>query len=183
VLVSKDCVAVELLQHPLRSPFPPATATQKHSPISSRCEKESGTPVRDQGTVHGFLRARISVFVAYSHTHKHTTFLSFREHFNTRVSIFSSVQEIWSEQVAACKLKWGAPRSPPVLHYMIDSLVLFFFPLPPSPLFFFFVSLQIFGATIMGFGLWIILDNQSLIAVLRKFLHKMCAMKTEPNVM
>lgn len=50
-LVSEDCGAVGLLQHPLRSPSPPATATQKHSPISPRCEKESGTPqleIREQ---------------------------------------------------------------------------------------------------------------------------------------
>lgn len=172
-LVSEDCGAVGLLQHPLRSPSPPATATQKHSPISPRCEKESGTPqleIREQFIASYGLGL---VCLLHTLTHKHTTFLSFREHINTRVSSFSSVQEIWSEQVSACKLKCGAPRSPPVLHYMIDSPFSFFLSSAPPP--FFFVSLQIFGATIMGFGLWILLDNQSLIAVLRKFLHKMCA--------
>ncbi len=110
----EGCGVLELMEHPLSSPSPPATATQKHGPISPRCElraKQNWIPtVRDQATVRSFLRVRISVFVTYSHTH--TTFLSFREHINTSLSIFSSVQEIWSEQVAACKLKCGAPRSP-----------------------------------------------------------------------
>lgn len=53
---------------------------------------------------------------------------------------------------------------------MIDSLLLFSFLSLPLPPVFSFLSLQIFGATIMGFGLWILLDNQSLIAVLRKCL-------------
>lgn len=175
----EGCGVLELMEHPLSSPSPPATATEKHGPISPRCElraKQNWIPtVRDQATVCSFLWARISAFVTYSHTH--TTFLSFREHIDTRLSIFSSVQEIWSEQVAACKLKCGAPRSPSILLHMIDSL-LFFFPLSSSaPCLFLFVCLQIFGATIMGFGLWILLDNQSLIAVLRKCLHKMCATK------
>lgn len=81
------------------------------------------------------------VCLLHTHTHQHTTFLSFREHVNTRLSIFSSVQEIWSEQVAACKLKCGAPRSPPVLQHMIDSLLLFSFLSLPLPPVFSFLSL------------------------------------------
>lgn len=136
---------LELMEHPLSPPSPPATATQKNGPISPRCElraKQNWNPtVRDQATVHSFLRARITVFVTYSHTHQHTTFLSFREHINTRLSIFSSVQEIWSEQVAACKLKYGAPLFPPVLQHMIDSLLLFSFLSLPLPPVFSFLSL------------------------------------------
>lgn len=29
---------------------------------------------------------------------------------------------------------------------------------------------QVFGALILGFGLWVLLDNKSFIAVLRKYL-------------
>lgn len=120
----ESCGVLKLMEHPSSSPsppllFPPATATHKHGPISPRCElsaKQNWNPtVRDQATVHSFLRARIGVFVTYSHTHQHTTFLTSREHINTRLSIFSSVQEIWGEQVAACKLTIGAPHSPLVL--------------------------------------------------------------------
>lgn len=114
---------------------PPATATQKRSPISPRCEPRGkreqvwNPTARDQGTVHDFLRARISVFLIYSQTQPWG---------NAFILEFPSlaVQEIWSEQVAACKVKCGAPGSPPVLRYMIDSLLLFSLPLslPLTPL-------------------------------------------------
>lgn len=69
-----------------------------------------------QGTVQSFLKARISV----SHTSRPA--LNMRcfswEALILKLSIFSSVQEIWSEQVAACKLKREAPVFPscPALH-------------------------------------------------------------------
>ncbi len=140
----EGCGVLELMEHPLSSPSPPATATQKHSPISpdvSWEQSRTGTPqleIRQQ-----FIASYGPglVCLLHPHTHQHTTFLSFREHVNTRLSIFSSVQEFWSEQVAACKLKCGAPRSPPVLQHMIDSLLLFSFLSLPLPPVFSFLSL------------------------------------------
>lgn len=159
-----------LLLHPLSSPLPSchchAEARLNQSQMLAEKKRERiWKPIREQFSAS--YRPGLVCRSQFTHTHRypvHTLF--FMEGINTqtfRVSIYSSVQVIWSEQVAACKLKCEAPVFPscPVLHDWFSTSL--------SP--------QIFGSTIMGFGLWILLDNQSFIAVLRKplYLHKMRA--------
>lgn len=148
VLVSGDC-GVELLQHPLRSPSPPATATQKHSPISPRCEKESGTPqleIREQ-----FMASYGPGLVCLLHTltHKHTTFLSFREHI---ILEFPSLA--LSKRFGVNKLQlvnWNVGPLVPLLSCTIWLILLFLFPFlcPPSILFCLSADLRSYD-----YGIW-----------------------------